>query len=102
MYVDELRRRLRNDGRIVPNSAGMMDGKILLAHALPVANQRRTMWLPLGYHPWWCRIMNRAVQRANRDSALQSLVCYAFSGKGTHVRVAWRNFLPSNNALLRR
>ena len=65
---------------------------------------RRTIcWLPLGYHPWWSRQINKAIKRMNGDSSLNCLLPMANAVfKKPFVRVAWKNMLPNTDALLQR
>ena len=69
---EELLRRLQNDGCAVPNSEGSGLGK--RASSLPgqSAHTFRNLCLLVGFHPWWQRIINRAVRRVNVDSAICS------------------------------
>ena len=102
--VNELRKPLRNDGCVLPPlghfDSGAVPGKKKIV--LPGADLYRNVWFPVGYHPWWSRIMKRAIKGLNNDSTLQDLVRYAVPAGNVQIRIAWRNMLPCNQKLLKR
>ena len=94
-YNAELLRRLYNDGCLVH----LTHNKNM--KSLKRVSRSSMLWLPMGYHPWWCRQMKRAVSRMNNDASLNSLLRMAVgSGNLPTVRVSWKNMLPSTDTLL--
>ena len=59
------------------------------------------MWLPLAYHPWWRRVVRRAVARFNRDESMNALLLNANPlWRRLSIRIAWSNMLPKVQTLL--
>ena len=62
---------------------------------------RKVFWLTLPFHPWWHRIVARALKRSIRDVALIAQMATVHSSwHNVVVRIAWSNYLPSNRKLL--
>ena len=96
--------RLSFDGCIVPREkprdgifVGLRTDRPKFYHS----SGSRVLWMPVSYHPWWFRYIKKVVRRVNSDSSLVSLLCSAFGTSNVIImRVAWKNFLPSNASLL--
>ena len=98
VYRDELIARLTRDKCLVPQAA----------HTRPQRGCMRLqddmkLWLPMSLHPWWQRIIKKAIARTNRDCSVMALlgIVNARWAKAS-VCVAWKNALPSADALLQR
>ena len=96
-FLEEVSARLRNDGCFVPSFA---ESSSKMLARKPSA---RALWLPLGYHPWWCKTAKKAVARINKDASFQSLLSMTSPGLAkARIRIAWRNMLPCNQTLFQR
>ena len=96
-FLDEMFARLRSDGCFVPAFA---ESSSKMLARKPSA---RAVWLPLGYHPWWCKTVKKAVARINNDTSFQSLLSMASPDLAkARIRIAWRNMLPCNQTLFQR
>ena len=100
LVVKEMLTRLRADGCFVPQT------KVLRLSRVCTAKQPskpcRVLWLPMPFHPWWYRLLKRAVGRINNDPSLRNLFSAAFESElPFQLRVSWKNYLPANGSLLR-
>ena len=93
--LKEIERRLKNDDCVVPLAGRFRQKGPSLQKICSVS-----LWLPLGYHPWWSRTVKRATFRINHDQGMQHLIrCGLLVDDPVHVRIAWKNFLPCIDSL---
>ena len=93
VYSSEIRNRLRNDGCFVP--------AVLEGQAKSPSSKLDSLWLPIGYHPWWCKVLKRAIGRFNKDDSVGFLLEMGTSLTRPVVKIAWKNMLPRTDFLLR-
>ena len=76
VYRAELLRRFSVDNCIVPRQQlhGMFSGKRKPRHG-------KVFWFPISFHPWWQRILSKAIARFNKDRAMSSLLAMATNSK---------------------
>ena len=102
--LDVTHARLRCDGSMVPRAKSGGETVVVQCAGkakLHASNCSRMLWMPVSYHPWWSRYIKKAARRVNEDSYLAVLRGSAFgTSHGFRMRVAWKNFLPSNVSLL--
>ena len=93
-FGEELRKRLTSDGCFVPAHHMRCIGK----SSPDLCN---ILWLPIGHHPWWYRVVKRAVHQFNSCTDNLSLLKMGLLCDRPVVRVAWKNMLPRTNSLLK-
>ena len=105
VYKDEVKRRLKRDGCIVPLSSSSSFSSTPVSRGHSRGRSVHVLWWPLGHHPWWYRLIKRALHRFNKDVSMSSLLGMAIPRtreKPVSVKVAWKNFLPKTQSLLQR
>ena len=65
---------------------------------------RRTLWLPLPYHPVWSRKITSTVARLNNEPMQKSLyqAAYSSSRQMRNIRIAWKNGGDQHMSLIKK